>query len=412
MDLANCLEKRYLEYGPWSQTAYVNPKASKDSVHRSQLDCTKDKIQRLNILNDDGTTIEVEKSECKPLRLAFTGDTDDPSIELSLKQFGSDPWTRVYFNPTIIYKFTAFANSETDFVFKDRHAVEFLPEQHAEEPMRDDFLGPTSFTDSLYGLCFERFVKDDTPCVRLSWRSRRMITYGLSLATPTSVDDLEIARKFCDISEKQKALPSKPQTFTVEIADYQAIQYRYRYLLACPTGLQAYWRYRLLPEMPQGAVPANLCELLPLRSREIREMESPDSCIKTSWDGSKWFPDSNFALPPVYTFSSVAQVEFYVKGGLLYEEHAISLLRKRYLHLHWNVEFEELQQKQTDGSVSIWIAILTLVDPSQGRTRAVRPDIIPKEGSLVPLRWLPQENQRGSFHSWNGVLLKAEVGFS
>ncbi len=414
MDLATRIEKRYLEYGPWSQTAYVHPKASKQSIHRSQLDFTRDKIQRLNILSGDGTTIEFEKSECKQLRLAFTGGTDDPSIELSLKQFSSHPLTGQYFTPTIIYKFTAFANSETDYVSKDRNAVDFLPEQHAEkEPVGDDFLGPTNFTDSLYGLCLERFMKDDTPCVRLSWRSRRMITYGLSLVTRTSADHLEIARRFCDISEKQKALPSKPQTFTVEVPDYyQRIQYQYRYLLACPTGLQAYWRYRLLPDMQHGAVPANLCELLPLSSREVQEMESPDSDIKTTWDNSKWFPDSNCALAPVYTFSSIAQVEFYVKGGILYEEHAISLLRKRNLHLHWDVEFEELRQKQTDGSVSIWVAILTLVDPSPNSTRAVRPDILPKEGSSVPLRWMPQENQRGKVGSWKGVLLKAEVGFS
>ena len=104
-----------------------------------------------------------------------------------------------------------------------------------------------------------------------------MITYGLSLVTRTSADHLEIARRFCDISEKQKALPSKPQTFTVEVPDYyQRIQYQYRYLLACPTGLQAYWRYRLLPDMQHGAVPANLCELLPLSSREVQEMESRD----------------------------------------------------------------------------------------------------------------------------------------
>jgi len=412
MGLANRIEKRYLEYGQWSQTAYVHPKASKQSIHRSQLDFTRDKIQRLNILNGDGTTIEFEGSECKQLRLGFTGGTDDPSIELSLRDFISDPWTAHDFIQTISYRFTAFASSETDFVFEDRRAEYFSPGEQAENIVSDDFLGPTSFTDSLYGLCFERFVKDDTAYLRLSWRSRRMITYGLNLATRDGTDHLGVAGKFCDIAEKQKRFPSQPQTFTVEVLDQQAIQYQYRYLLACPTGLQAYWRYRLLPNMAHGAVPANLCELLPLRSREIQELESPDPDIKTAWDDSKWFPDSNCALAAVYTFSSIAQVEFYVKGGLLYEEHAISLLRKRNLHLCWNVEFEQLRQKQVDGSVSIWVAILTLVDPSPNSTRAVRPDILPKEGSSVPLRWMLRENQKGMAGPWKGVLLKAEVGFS
>jgi hypothetical protein len=113
------IEKRYLEYGPWSQTAYVHPRASKNSVHRSQLDFTKEKTQRLNILNGDGTTIEFDGSDCKHLRLGFSGGTDDPSIELSLRHFISDPWTAHYFTPTTGYKFTAFANSETDFVFKE-----------------------------------------------------------------------------------------------------------------------------------------------------------------------------------------------------------------------------------------------------------------------------------------------------
>jgi hypothetical protein len=116
MDLAARIEERYLEDGSWSQTASVHPRASKQSVHRSQLDSTNDKIQRLNIANSDGSTIDFEGSECEQSRLGFTGGTDDPSIELSLRQFSSDPWTAQCRAPTIIYKYTAFAHSETDFV--------------------------------------------------------------------------------------------------------------------------------------------------------------------------------------------------------------------------------------------------------------------------------------------------------
>ena len=105
-----------------------------------------------------------------------------------------------------------------------------------------------------------------------------------------------------------------------------------------------------------------------------------------------------------------AQVEFCIKGELLYEEHAISNLRKRYRHVYWNIEFDELRQ-EGDGcrSTPAWVAILT---PSQDSTQAVRLDILPRQGSPATLRWLPLEDSKGRAKYWYGLLLKSEIGFN
>jgi hypothetical protein len=142
---------------------------------------------------------------------------------------------------------------------------------------------------------------------------------------------------------------------------------------------------------------------------EIQELEYSDPDVKTNWDGSRWFPDNTHPLGYVYAFSSIAQVEFYVKGALLYEEHAVSHFRKRFLHIYWDVEFEELGPDQDNASTSSWVAILT---PPPESTRAIRSDILPKEGSAVSLRWMRKENEQSTIDHWMGVLLKAEVGFN
>jgi hypothetical protein len=53
------------------------------SVHRSQLFESKFKIERLRIQHLDRTADEFRSnSEGAPLKLGFTGGTDDPSMEL------------------------------------------------------------------------------------------------------------------------------------------------------------------------------------------------------------------------------------------------------------------------------------------------------------------------------------------
>jgi hypothetical protein len=107
----------------WSQAAYVHPKANQHSVHRSQLDFTKDKVRRLRVLNEDGTTIEL--SEPKKLKLAFTGGTDDLLIEISLRSFGPPSQTESIFPTAIIYKFSASPSSKSDVIYNSRKVKDF-----------------------------------------------------------------------------------------------------------------------------------------------------------------------------------------------------------------------------------------------------------------------------------------------
>ena len=143
-----------------------------------------------------------------------------------------------------------------------------------------------------------------------------MVTDGLSLATSGTCPEYhDLAQTFGEISNKQNQQPGKAQIFTVEVKAIPDLKYRYRYLLASHTNLLAYWRVRFGSE---GSVPRHLCQLLPLASREIQELESADSRIRVKWDASKWFPDQTLALRAIYAFSSVAQIDFYLKAALLY----------------------------------------------------------------------------------------------
>ncbi|PMD30675.1 hypothetical protein L207DRAFT_592434 [Hyaloscypha variabilis F] len=365
-------------------------RTGKHSVHSSQLDVRKERVRQLSVQNPDGSIININEPEGK-LKFAFTGGTDDPALELSLRDISpsSPPPLENLYPSTMAFIFHAFPSSTLDFVYPDRKVREFRPEERVEVPLENDVLGPTSFTNALYNLCLERFEDN-------------------ALQLKPSRTSYELARSFSEIAEKQHAQQSEGQKFTVELLETPDFQYGYRYLLACPTGLQAYWRCRLRPNLEQGNVPVELCELLPLQSLEVQELESANPSVSMDWNSSKYFPDNTHPLQTSFAFSSKAQVDSDVKGPLLYEEHAISHLRKRFLHQPWTIEFEILKGGQENSSAPVMVAFLSL--PTE-TTRYVTSDIIPKEGSAVTLKWIPLGFDHFKASPWMGVLLKAEVGF-
>jgi hypothetical protein len=236
-----------------------------------------------------------------------------------------------------------------------------------------------------------------------------MITFGLSLASQASPEYFIIARTFCSIADPQKQQPGKGQTFTIEMKDVPDIQYRYRYLLACQANLQAYWRCRLLLRDDQGSVPPNLCNTLPLYSREIQELESADPRIKATFDSSKQFPDDTVALTCIYAFCSVAQAEYYLKAALLYEEHALSLLRGRDLNIEWKVKFEKLDGDGGAGEFSFWLATLTPAGTHIKTAKVLRQELLPRQRSPVTLKWRHRDLKLTT-HTATGLFLGAEVG--
>jgi hypothetical protein len=130
----------------------------------------------------------------------------------------------------------------------------------------------------------------------------------------------------------------------------------------------------------------NICNLMPLSSREIQELESGDANIKSNWDNSRWYPGDTVALNCVYAFASTAQVENYVKGSFLYEEHAISLLRRRFLSINWNIECKKLGDAATR-PITPWVMLLSKRISEIANHRGVTPRLIPKPGCAVTLKW-------------------------
>ena len=206
MALVAWVKERDLKFGEWSKALYDTPHSNKSngtSVHRSQLEILKEKIFRLSVRNPDGSSINIDEPEGR-LKFAFTGGNDDPSIEIHLMQFGPSPHVAAC-PSTVIYKFTVFPESGRDVVYHDRQVHMFPPPERVEQSkdslVEEKHRGPTNFTESLYDLRWEPFAAEEVGYVKLSWRSKRMTTFGLSLVHQASPEYAGIARMFSSIAE-------------------------------------------------------------------------------------------------------------------------------------------------------------------------------------------------------------------
>lgn len=123
----NELEERYQALADWSQAACVNPASAKktNSVHRSQLHEFKQQVLRATVQNDDGSIIELKDPDGR-IKLAFTGGTDDPSLELQLNVFVPVQGSFTIHPPKMIYKFGAFPTSKSDLVWKRPPGISIL----------------------------------------------------------------------------------------------------------------------------------------------------------------------------------------------------------------------------------------------------------------------------------------------
>lgn len=53
-----------------------------------------------------------------------------------------------------------------------------------------------------------------------------------------------------------------------------SVEYKYRYVLACPLDLTAYWRHCRVPETFHATVPMDLCATMSLRSHPVHMMKT------------------------------------------------------------------------------------------------------------------------------------------
>ncbi|KAE9371631.1 hypothetical protein N431DRAFT_441607 [Stipitochalara longipes BDJ] len=355
MDLTAKIEERDPNFGKWSRTPYNIPhskKPKKSSVHRPQLDPRKEKIIHLSVQNPDGSIIDINEPDGR-LKFAFTGGNDDPSIELHLMQFGPYPHAEPC-PSTIIYKFAAFPASGRDIVYHGRQIHEFWPPRRLDQLedviIEDKHRGRTSFTDSLYDLRWEPFVEEDIAYVKISWKSKSMITFGLSLAPQASLEYANIARMFSSIAEHSVKQPDRVQEFTVKLRDVPDLQYRYRFLLA------AYVR---------------LLILFGSSSRVLSERSTP--------------------LRRTRRFK----------------------LREQYLNIPWQVKFQKLEKLGDASEKTFWVAILTSASTRSTRSEKIGADILPKQGSPVTVQWKRRTlGVTIHTHQASGLYLGAEIGMN
>ena len=167
--------------------------------------------------------------------------------------------------------------------------------------------------------------------------------------------------------------------------------YRYRYLLSCQTGLQACWRLRILHDVTQGSIPLDICEKYPYWCDTVHKTEAVLSYVGPETQRRPRNAPHDLAyevigivFPPA-EFSSNAEAEFYLKGALLYEEHIVSEIRKRFLdgkqiYHYWT---EPLPRRSDRPNTTDWLMFVTL-DIGYASETAKLPEI----GGQVVITWI------------------------
>jgi hypothetical protein len=163
----------------WVQ--HPHPEHSQLSVHESQLSESKFKIERLHIQHPDGTAYEFKPKpgpEGAPLKLVFTGGTDDPSVALqfaaisrSLLEEPKEKQNLIKF--AVILRFGVFLSDLSDqvTVSYNRKVVKFCPSGPVDlNNIEKPFPGPTHFSNALYNLLWNRYDEGERQMVRLSWK--------------------------------------------------------------------------------------------------------------------------------------------------------------------------------------------------------------------------------------------------
>jgi hypothetical protein len=255
------------------------------SVHESQLSESKFKIERLHIQHPDGTAYDFKPKpglEGATLKLIFIGGTDDPSVALqftavsrSLLEESKEKQNLYKF--AVILKFGAFLSDQVTVSY-NRKVVKFCPNGPGDfNDLEKPFPGSTNFSNALYNLLWHRYDEGERQMVRLSWKLKSAVSYGLSLLVRFDRVDSShrlLATTFSYLASNLNAgLPS--QTITVDTAWTPALEYRYRYLLASDINLEAYRRYRLTGSKTARRVPFDLCVQYPLDGSKIQSLEMP-----------------------------------------------------------------------------------------------------------------------------------------
>ncbi|KAG4429795.1 hypothetical protein IFR05_014717 [Cadophora sp. M221] len=205
-------------------------------------------------------------------------------------------------------------------------------------------------------LKFGAFVSGE---VESRFRLRKFIDFQPTLSL--ALQNLK-PTKFRSLANLKSKMDEGTFRITVLVDWLAELECQYRYLLACQRDLQAFWRHRIFQNMMRGSIPLDLCVGFPLESEELIVMESvrPAGCVEKKVPRTVRYKPKYIMAPlrATYEFSSSAEAESRLKGTLLYEEHVISEMRKKYLDGKWPYTFREFDSTRT--SLAVVRSLLTV----------------------------------------------------
>ncbi|PVH72899.1 hypothetical protein DL98DRAFT_595551 [Cadophora sp. DSE1049] len=295
----------------WSNEPFLVNGLEHRSGHKCQLEVSKWKINDLRIRRPNGTVEKIEDNEDYRLKFTFTGGTNDPSIELhflTLPHPSTSQHRDVLRGSSIIFRYGAFVSVQVPSPCTNRTVHTFESNRQTTLPETKYITkSPITFSDSLFDLSWEGCKDGDQRMVKLSFKSKGAVAFGLSLLEKLEGSDHELARKLCALAPDPQPSPESYYEITVSFRYVPTAEFRYRYLLASPKGLQAFWRHRLGQNVMIGSVPLDLCQRYSLNSADVYEngenpaMGLPEAGSQVAITWSKIaYDDSGGDLPELY----------------------------------------------------------------------------------------------------------------
>ena len=230
------------------------------------------------------------------------------------------------------------------------------------------FPGSTDFSDSLYDLRWENAEVGGELTVKISWKSTYVVSYGLMRLDGLDTPDQTLGRTLSNLEIRTGTESPHALKIIATVRYEERLMYRYRYLLSCQTGLQAFWRLRILQDVTQGSIPLDICKNYPYWCDTVHKTEAVLSYVgpETQRRPRNAPHDLEYEVAGIVSspaeFSSNAEAEFYLKGALLYEEHVVSEIRKRFLdgkqiYDYWT---EPLPRRSDRPNTTDWLMFVTL----------------------------------------------------
>ncbi|KAK0104192.1 hypothetical protein ONS96_005284 [Cadophora gregata f. sp. sojae] len=412
----------------WARRHFKEMASAKQlSIHKGQLNGVAVTVNRIDVTEPNGSVYRIQPSQGEQrLKMAFTGGTDFPTIELRLRIGYRSPGRASYLHPTIpdstppsdtkLFLYYAVDHdrfSDPSFA-KDRIVVPIQPGLPTFGPTDRAPLGPTTFTRSMKDLTM--VVNYESKEASVSWRFSDFVEYGMGIEDFIDHDMEEgLIENFNRLREMVRDPNGDPDGYKSVVVHFKwnpSLEHGYRHLLSIPKNVTCYWRWAVNAGSTMGTVPANLAEdHLWLEDEEVHIVEVkrlPTDKLSLR-PGIPMYEQGDIkieyvALPCKTQFSVSMEFEVFLKVPLLYERAAMQQTRQYDLDGYWPWAAKTLAELGIVKPHPYKLVFLLRVNMAEGK-RVTLPD----SGTMATVIWNPRDIGVKSFR-WKAKVIPPPPG--